>query len=166
MSTAENQKATAAVVNIWSRFRKSLKKEDNEAANEQDDKNSVLSAVERQTENSRKGGTIWEAVRKADEEAFKRLVTLDPQNVNARGPVGECPAHMLFLYGTETHLKMARYLIKNFPYTITQIYNQAVRRFILSHLVIRAVLFFRNTMAKLFFILRLLNEIRLWLSGY
>ncbi|CAF5226073.1 unnamed protein product, partial [Rotaria magnacalcarata] len=31
---------------------------------------------------------------------------------------------MLFLYGTETHLNMARYLIINFPYTITQIYNK------------------------------------------
>jgi hypothetical protein len=87
---------------------------------------STASAVERQTENSRKGGTIWEAVRKADEEAMKRLVKEDSKNVDARGPVGECPIHMLFLYGTETHLSMARYIISEFPHTITQIYNQAV----------------------------------------
>jgi hypothetical protein len=86
----------------------------------------TLSAVERQTENSRKGGTIWEAVRKADEMAFKRLIKEDPKSVDARGPVGECPIHMLYIYGTETHLNMARYLIAEFPHTITQIYNLPV----------------------------------------
>ena len=91
-----------------------------------DSETSNSSAVERQTENSRRGGTIWEAVRKADEDSFVRLVNSDPKNVDARGPVGECPVHMLFLYGTEIHLKMARYLIKKFPHTITQIYNLAV----------------------------------------
>ncbi|CAF4381247.1 unnamed protein product, partial [Rotaria magnacalcarata] len=91
---------------------------------EQEEDESVLSAIERQTENSRKGGTIWEAVRKADEAALKRLLSENPSNADARGPVGECPIHMLFLYGTETHLNMARYLIINFPYTITQIYNK------------------------------------------
>lgn len=85
-----------------------------------------LSAVERQTENSRKGGTIWEAVRKADEATFKRLLQANPSNADARGPVGDCPIHMLFLYGTEAHLSMARYLIINFPHTITQIYNKQV----------------------------------------
>ncbi|UJR21723.1 hypothetical protein I4U23_024800 [Adineta vaga] len=124
MSTEDKNGSSTAVINIWSRFRKSLKKEDATEGTAQD-KNAELSAVERQTENSRKGGTIWEAVRKADEEAFKRLVTQDPKNVDARGPVGECPVHMLFLYGSETHLSMARYLIINFPYTITQIYNLA-----------------------------------------
>ncbi|CAF3650671.1 unnamed protein product [Adineta steineri] len=121
--SAEEKKASA-VTNIWSRisFPGALKKKRASNAGE-DEKLSVLSAVERQTEASRKGGTIWEAVRKADEEGFQRLVTLDPKNVDARGPVGECPIHMLFLYGTETHLKMAQYLIRNFPYTITQIYN-------------------------------------------
>lgn len=85
-----------------------------------------LSAVERQTEASRKGGTIWEAVRKADPEAMKQLVKQDAENVNARGPVGECPVHMCFLYGSETHASMGRYLITHFPHTITQIYNETV----------------------------------------
>ena len=89
---------------------------------------STASAVERQTENSRKGGTIWEAVRKADQAAMERLVTENPSFVNARGPVGECPIHMLFLYGSETHLQMARYLLSHFPQTLTQIYNQEVSR--------------------------------------
>jgi len=122
--TDEKDNEPPLVGNLWSRFM--FRAAPNKKAKSKEDKNLVLSAVERQTENSRKGGTIWEAVRKADEDAFKRLVNQDQSNVDARGPVGECPVHMLFLYGTETHLNMARYLIEHFPYTITQIYNQPV----------------------------------------
>ncbi|CAF1179198.1 unnamed protein product [Adineta steineri] len=88
------------------------------------DERSNLSAVERQTEASHKGGTIWDAVRRADQAVLEHLLDNDPNNVNARGPVGDCPIHMLFLYGTEAHLKMARYLIKRFPEIVIQIYNQ------------------------------------------
>ncbi|CAF4434033.1 unnamed protein product, partial [Adineta steineri] len=109
--------ASPAVSSIWARL---IKVAQQKKVKEE----STLSAVERQTEQSRKGGTIWEAVRKADEEGMKRLVGLDPANVNDRGPVGECPIHMLFLYGSETHLNMGRWLITNYPSTITQIYNQ------------------------------------------
>ncbi len=124
--TDEKDKELPLVHNIWSRLMFSAAQNRKAKGADKEDKNLVLSAVERQTENSRKGGTIWEAVRKADEDAFKRLVNQDQNNVDARGPVGECPIHMLFLYGTETHLNMARYLIAHFPYTITQIYNQPV----------------------------------------
>jgi hypothetical protein len=98
------------------------------------DEGSNLSAVERQTEASHKGGTIWEAVRKADQAALEHLLDVDPNNINARGPVGECPIHMLFLYGTEAHLNMARYLITRFPETVLQIYNQTVSNFLLMYL--------------------------------
>ncbi|CAF1042683.1 unnamed protein product [Rotaria sordida] len=101
------------------------RKRSNAEKRKPDEDESVLSAVERQTENSRKGGTIWEAVRKADEAALKRLLDDNSNHADARGPVGECPIHMLLLYGTEAHLKLARYLMTNFPHTITQIYNQA-----------------------------------------
>ena len=93
------------------------------------DEGSNQSAVERQTEASHKGGTIWEAVRKADQAALERLLDADPNNVHARGPVGDCPIHMLFLYGTKAHLSMARYLMTRVPETIVQIYNQAVSYF-------------------------------------
>jgi hypothetical protein len=121
MSDKENESAVA-VHSIWSRLIFNVAQAKDSAGNP-----STGSAVEQQTENSRKGGTIWEAVRKADQPAMERLVKLDPKNVNARGPVGECPIHMLFLYGSETHLNMARYLITNFPQSITQIYNQPVK---------------------------------------
>ncbi|CAF3432259.1 unnamed protein product [Rotaria sp. Silwood1] len=115
-----DSESTANVQSIWTRLLFSVGKKKDSF-----DEPSTASAVERQTENSRKGGTIWEAVRKADQPSMERLVQQDPNNVNARGPVGECPIHMLFLYGTETHLNMARYLITHFPHTITQIYNQS-----------------------------------------
>lgn len=113
----------ASVRSIWARLMFGGKK------NDSIDDPSTASAVERQTEASRKGGTIWEAVRKADQAAFEQLLKVDPKNVDARGPVGECPIHMLFLYGTETHLNMARYLIRHFPRTLIQIYNQSVNYF-------------------------------------
>ncbi|CAF2968451.1 unnamed protein product [Rotaria sp. Silwood2] len=91
------------------------------------DERSNQSAVERQTEASHKSGTIWEAVRKADQAALERLLDADSNSINARGPVGECPIHMLFLYGTEAHLNMAQYLITRFPETIVQSYNQPER---------------------------------------
>ena len=112
----------SAVRNIWNRLVfKSMQSKDSV------DDPLTTSAVERQTENSRKGGTIWQTLLTADYDAMVRLVNDDPKNVDARGPVGECPIHMLFLYGAETHLNMARYLIKRFPHTLTQFYNQAVR---------------------------------------
>jgi hypothetical protein len=121
----EKQNESPSFVNkLWSRL--SFRGKGEGSVNKRQDAALELSAVERQTENSRKGGTIWEAVRKADEPAFQRLVNENRSNVDARGPVGECPVHMLFLYGTETHLNMARYMITHFPHTITQIYNQAV----------------------------------------
>jgi len=117
---SSDQEESPAVRSIWSRLIFNVKP--------QNDLSDPLtgSAVERQTENSRKGGTIWQTLLKADHAAMERLVKEDPKNIDARGPVGECPIHMLFLYGTETHLSMARYLIKHFPRAITQIYNQAV----------------------------------------
>jgi hypothetical protein len=127
MTDEQNESPEPLVHNIWSRLMFGVAQKRKNAAANGEDELLILSAVERQTENSRKGGTIWEAVRKADEDGFKRLVNEDPNNVNARGPVGEAPVHMLFLYATPTHLKMAQYLITNFPHTITQIYNLPVK---------------------------------------
>jgi hypothetical protein len=119
MSNKQDEPSSAVSKNIWTRLVRLI-------INVKTLKTSDDNPVEEQTENSRKGGTIWEAVRKADQTALEHLLRKDPNEINARGPVGECPIHMLFLYGTETHLNMARYLIKNFPSTITQIYNKDV----------------------------------------
>ena len=119
----EKNELSQARRSVWANLVMSVVK-----AKEKTEDASTASAVERQTENSRKGGTIWEAVRKADQAAMERLVTENRDFVNARGPVGECPIHMLFLYGSETHLEMARYLFCHFPHTMTQIYNKEVSR--------------------------------------
>jgi hypothetical protein len=98
------------------------------------DEKSSLSAVERQTEAAHKEGTIWEAIRKADQAALELLLEADPNNLNARGSVGDCPIHMLFLYGTDAHLNMARYLITHFPEIVVQIYNEPVSYFLIIYL--------------------------------
>jgi len=82
--------------------------------------------VEDQTELMYKDDTIWTAVFRADKNAVEALIDADPNIINARGAVGECPIHMLFLYGTDEHLEIARDLILRFPTIVTQIYNEPV----------------------------------------
>jgi len=82
--------------------------------------------VEDQTELMYKDDTIWTAVFSADKSAVEALIDADPNIIKARGAVGECPIHMLFLYGTDEHLEIARDLILRFPTIITQIYNGPV----------------------------------------
>lgn len=168
MSESRNGDSPDIVSNIWSRLMLGVAQKRKDLVLNDVSEQLKLSAVERQTENSRKGGTIWEAIRKADEPTFKRLVDEDRENVDARGPVGECPIHMLFLYGSETHLQMARYLITQFPHTITQIYNQPVDIFNRLDFHVDTIDFisFRNIMEKLFYILRSLNAMPQWSIGY
>ncbi|CAF2776722.1 unnamed protein product [Rotaria sp. Silwood2] len=80
--------------------------------------------VEQQTELMYKDNTIWTAVFTADEDAINRLIDADPNVIMSRGALGDCPIHMLFLYGTDKHLKIARDLIIRFPMIMTQIYNK------------------------------------------
>ena len=119
---SEGEDASPVLKSIWGRIMFNVRPtKDSADAPVADD------AVGQQTEISRKSGTIWEAVLKADEAAMKRLLQENPKYADQRGPVGECPIHMLFLYGSEAHLQMAQYVITNFPHTITQIYNEAVK---------------------------------------
>ncbi len=82
--------------------------------------------VEKQTELMYKGDTIWAAVFNADKNAIDALIDADPNIIHARGAVGECPIHMLFLQATNEHLTIARDLITRFPEIVTQIYNTPV----------------------------------------
>ncbi|CAF3609508.1 unnamed protein product [Rotaria socialis] len=82
------------------------------------------SVVEEQTELMYKENTIWTAIFNADKVAIDELIHRDPNVVDTRGAVGECPIHMLFLYGTEAHLDIARDLLIRFPLIATQIYNK------------------------------------------
>lgn len=90
------------------------------------DMNEKQSEVEKQTELMHHGDTIWTAVFNADHDAINRFIDADPNLINVRGAVGECPIHMLFLCGTDKHFKIARDLILKFPDIVTQIYNKPV----------------------------------------
>ncbi|CAF5188405.1 unnamed protein product, partial [Rotaria sp. Silwood1] len=63
--------------------------------------------VEQQTELMYKDNTIWTAVFNADEDAINRLIDADLNVIMSRGAVGDCPIHMLFLCGTDKHMKIA-----------------------------------------------------------
>ncbi|CAF1221511.1 unnamed protein product, partial [Rotaria sordida] len=90
------------------------------------DVDSNQSEVEQQTELMYKDNTIWTAVFNADKTAINNLVDIDQDIIHTRGAVGECPIHMLFLYGSDAHLEIARDLIIRFPFIVTQIYNKPV----------------------------------------
>jgi len=93
------------------------------------DDDSEHSEVEHQTELMYKDDTIWTAVYKADKNAIDALIDADPNVINTRGAVGECPLHMLFFCGTNEHLIIARDLLTRFPHIVTQIYNKPVSRY-------------------------------------
>ncbi|CAF2906771.1 unnamed protein product [Rotaria sp. Silwood2] len=80
--------------------------------------------VKQQTELMYENNTIWRAVFNADKIAMDNLIDADPDLINERGAVGECPIHLLFLDGTDTYLEIARDLILRFPTIVTQIYNK------------------------------------------
>jgi hypothetical protein len=72
--------------------------------------------------------TIWTAAFNADKTAIRQLVKDDSNVLRLRGPVGECPIHMLFLYGTDAHLDIARDLLREHPDIVTQVYNKPVNK--------------------------------------
>jgi hypothetical protein len=99
--------------------KKSPEEEEEETAGE-------LSSVEKQTEVSRQSGTIWDIVRKGDMRALAALLAKEPGRVDERGFAGEQPLHMCFLYASEQHLDLAKYIISQFPKSITSIYTKTV----------------------------------------
>ncbi|CAF2163660.1 unnamed protein product [Rotaria magnacalcarata] len=86
--------------------------------------NSSHADIELQTELMHKSDTIWTAMPKADKEAIEQIINTDPNVINVRGPVGECPIHMRFSHATEFYMDIARHLITRFPHIVTEIYNQ------------------------------------------
>ncbi|CAF4263107.1 unnamed protein product, partial [Rotaria sordida] len=52
------------------------------------------SEVEQQTELMLEDNTIWSAVYNADKIAIDRFIDADPDLINKRGAVGECPIHV------------------------------------------------------------------------
>ena len=79
-----------------------------------------------QTESMHKAGTIWSDVLKADREAIGLQIATNQDILKTRGGVGECPIHMLFLYGSDAHLEIARELLTEYPDLAEQFYNEKV----------------------------------------
>ena len=102
-------------------------------AGDKSDTGSKNFEVEDQTELMYKEDTIWTAVFSADKNAIEALIQTDPDVIYARGAVGECPIHMLFLCGSDAHLEIARDLILRFPEITTQTYHKPVRSIWILH---------------------------------
>lgn len=77
---------------------------------------------EEQTEVSRSSGNIWNAILTANEEQVFALVEKDAKIIDSRGPVGETPLHMCFLFHSPAHLELAKKIMDRFPHTITAEY--------------------------------------------
>ncbi len=66
--------------------------------------------VEEQTVASSEGESIWSFIHNEDIAGLKALVTRKPDSMEERGPVGEIPLHLCFLYGSPKQLEMAWWL--------------------------------------------------------
>lgn len=63
--------------------------------------------VEKQTEKAHATDTIWSFIRSGDVDGVKKLISKDPSVMRDRGPVGEIPLHLCFLYNSEKQIQMA-----------------------------------------------------------
>eukprot|EP00808_Paulinella_micropora_P001841 g12152.t1 len=59
--------------------------------------------------------TIWSAVRQADFLEVRRMVEECPLLLRERGPVGDTPTLVCFLYGSEPHLRIVEWILNKFP---------------------------------------------------
>lgn len=119
-----------------------------------------------QTESMHKAGTIWSAVLKADREAIGLQIVTNPKILETRGGVGECPIHMLFLYGSDAHLNIARELLTECPELAKQIYNEKVTTNENQFSHFSSIVAFSCITEKIFFISLLSNNKSKRSDGY
>ena len=75
-------------------------------------------AVEAQAENVRVGDNIWNTILRADLERLQQMIETNGIGIlQDRGPVGECPLHLAFLYNSEAHTRLIDYIISCDPLT-------------------------------------------------
>lgn len=65
---------------------------------------------------------MWKALKEGDFEQFKREINADRRKATARGPVGELPVHVAFLYNSAKHMEIAKWLMAEFPETVSEVY--------------------------------------------
>jgi len=87
-----------------------------------------VDVVSQQTERFNTPGTIWYAVKTGNWEDAMKFIKEDPSLLYDRGPVGETPIHLCFLFNQPAQLKIARDLIGQYPECITSIYETQLYR--------------------------------------
>ena len=75
-----------------------------------------------QIEALHRAGNIFNAILRADRKAVDALLRANPHVLSQRGPVGELPLHMAFLYNTPAHHVLAFYLMARCPHVILDPY--------------------------------------------
>jgi len=75
-----------------------------------------------QIEALHQAGNIFNAVLRHDRKAIDALLRADPHVLSTRGPVGELPLHMCFLYGSPAHHVLGFYLMAIAPHLVTETY--------------------------------------------
>jgi len=85
--------------------------------------NENVAGDEEQIELSRVPGTIWNAVLRADLTEVQRICREDPSVIFQRGGVGDLPIHCCFLYNSEKHLEIARWIMDTYPESTTAQYE-------------------------------------------
>jgi len=83
---------------------------------------SASSSNTSQIEALHQAGNIFNAVLRHDRKAVDALLRADPHVLSTRGPVGELPLHMAFLYASPAHHVLAFYLMSRCPHLITETY--------------------------------------------
>ena len=76
-----------------------------------------------QIEALHKAGNIFNAILNADRKAVETLLRANPHVLSQRGPVGELPLHMCYLYNTPAHQVLAFYLMSLCPHVIAEQYT-------------------------------------------
>lgn len=82
--------------------------------------------VEQQTEQSRAKDTIWSYIHSGNVEGVKTLISQKASVMRERGPVGEIPLHLCFLYSSEKQIQMAWDMIEVDPTLLLEEYNGQV----------------------------------------
>jgi ankyrin repeat protein len=68
-------------------------------------------------------GTIWEAVKSGNIDAARAMCKQKPKLLDERGPVGENPLHLCFLFNMPTQLQLAKDLLTEHPEYLDAIYE-------------------------------------------
>lgn len=76
-------------------------------------------AVEAQAESTRSGSSIWNALLRADGKALEAIIAEHGVGIlQERGPVGECPIHLAFLYNSPDHAEIIDIILAHDPLSV------------------------------------------------